>query len=98
MLKMVIELDEEKIKKEGKYDLQKMYAHLDENFVKSGLKVEELGVYTDNGNEYDLNEFMALATVLSDVEWFKKYIKTWDWYEEDLTEPENLLKTFEMAV
>lgn len=97
MLKMVIEFDEEKIKEEGKYDVQKMYAHLDENFVKSGLKVVAQGGYTDSGNEEDLNEFMALATVLSDVEWFIKYVKKWDWYEEDLTEPEDLIKTFELT-
>ena len=41
MLKMIIEFDEEKIKKEGKYDLQKMYACLAERFTKKGLKVVE---------------------------------------------------------
>ncbi len=96
MLKMVIEFDEEKIKDDGKYDLQKMYACLAERFTENGLKVLENGVYIDEGKEKDLMHFMAIATSLPGIEWFKRYIKKWDWYEDDWDEPEDLIETFEL--
>lgn len=98
MLKMVIEFDEDKIKREGKYDLQKMYASLYERFTEEGLRVEKNGVYVDGGKESDLMSFMVIATALPGIEWFRKYIKKWDWYEEDWEEPENLIDTFEMVI
>lgn len=96
MLKMIIEFDEEKIIREGKCDLQKMHACLTERFTKSGLQVKENGIYIDSERDNDLIHFMAIATALSEIEWFKRYIKKWDWYEEDWEEPENLIDTFEL--
>ena len=96
-LKMVIEFDEEKIEKEGKYDLQRMYAHLAERFTENGLMVVKNGIYVDGGNEKDLMYFMAIATSLPGIEWFKRYIKKWDWYEDDWEEPEDLIDTFELV-
>ena len=96
-LKMVIEFDEGKINKEGKYDVRKMYASLRKSFEGAGLKTVTDGVFVDNGNEEDLNEFMALATVFSKIDWFTSSIKRWDWYEDDWEEPENLIETFELV-
>lgn len=97
LLKMVIIFDEEKVEREGKYNLKKMYASINQSFTKAGLKVESDGVYWDNGGEEDLNEFMVLASALSSQDWFVESIKRWDWYQGDLREPENLIKTFELS-
>ncbi len=96
-LKMVIEFDEEKIKKEGRYDLHKLYANLRKSFEGAGLKTVTDGVFVDNGNEEDLNEFMALASVFSKIDWFTSAIKRWDWFQEDMEEAEDLIKTFELT-
>lgn len=96
-LKMVIEFDEEKIKKEGRYDLHKLYASLRKSFEGVGLKTVTDGVFVDNGNEEDLNEFMALASVFSKIDWFTSSIKRWDWFQEDMEEAEDLIETFELT-
>ena len=96
MLKMVIEFDGEKIKQGNPTALNDMYGLLDNAFEKRNLKVCGNGVYTDNGNEEDLFQFMVLAGILSKKEWFVKFIKKWLWYEEsDVSQ--DLIKTFEIA-
>ncbi len=96
MLKMVIEFDEEKVKKEGKYDLQMMYDCLAKRFTDNGLQVVEKGVYVDKGEEEDLISFMVIASVLPRKDWFVRYVKQWLWYEESEI-PNNLIKTFELV-
>lgn len=97
MLKMVIKLNEEKIKNENEYDLEYLYSFIDENFKKRGLKVIETGVYEgDFDSEEDTFQFMMIMSSYKKAEWFKKYVLEWVLYE-GTEEPEDLLKSFKIV-
>ena len=96
MMKMIIRFDEEKLNEHG-YSLEKIYQYLNNMMLRRNLTVCEDGVYTDSGDEYnDTFSFMVIAPVISHNEWIK-YAKEWLWYEGSDV-PNNLLKTFEIAV
>lgn len=95
-LKMVIEFDEEKIKKEGRYDLHKLYASLRKSFEGVGLKTVTDGVFVDNGNEEDFfigngnsedfSNFAKAVIYLRSQEWFLNIVKRWKLYMENETD------------
>ena len=99
MLKMIIRFDEDKVRNESEYDLDGIYAYIEEIVCEENLRVcdDERGVYTDNeeGNmDDDLYSFMTVAAILADRDWIA-YAKEWLWYE-DAEEAQNLLRTFKI--
>lgn len=76
-------LDEQKIAKEGKYNVDKMYEYIDEKADKYLTKVGK-GEYQCYGNEQDLSN-MGIFNLqfLSNQEWFTKNVKKWEWIEDD---------------
>lgn len=77
-----IVLDEEKIIKEGKYDLNKLYQNIDELAEHAGLIKKNKYTYICQGNEKDLAalgifNFMNLV----EKEWFTKNVKEWTWID-----------------
>jgi len=87
-----IVMDEDKIRKEGKYDLDKLYQNIDELAEYAGLIKKNKYTYVCQGNEKDL---AALAIFnfhkLVEEEWFTKNVKEWIWINkkegnEDLIE------------
>lgn len=77
-----IVLDEEKIIKEGKYDLNKLYQKIDEIAEYVGLIKKNKYTYICQGNEKDLAalgifNFMNLV----EKEWFTKNVKEWTWID-----------------
>jgi virulence-associated protein VapD len=78
MIKMQILMDEKKILREKKYDINKIYAFLDEVFVsKCGLKKGTEGFYFETGTNDDLALFAKAIRILERQEWFLQNVDTW---------------------
>ena len=87
MVKMFIELNENKIKEEKIYNLEKLWAHLDARFANFGGYRDETGWYTNGTFE----SFGAIMANLEEEEWFMDNVKTWLWRNTDYEEvPEDL--------
>ena len=88
-----IVMDEDKIRKEGKYDLDKLYQNIDKMAEHAGLIKKNKYTYICQGNEKDL---AALAIFnfhkLVEQEWFTKNVKEWTWIKEE--GDENLIEHF----
>ena len=85
MMKMKIVMDEDRIAKEDKYDLIKIYAYLDKLFQKRGMKTED-GWYI-NGN---FTTCGAVIINLTSKDWFLDNVDEWLWYDEDDESTEDL--------
>lgn len=99
MLKMIIELNEEKIKKDNKYSVEGIYSFMNEMFKRRGIDACQKGEYSYAGEDEEegLFQFMVLASVFKTEEWFSRYVVKWLWYEGD-DEAEDLIVTFRIVV
>lgn len=79
MMKMLIELDENKIMSDGKYDLDKINSYLSKAFAKRNMQKEASNWYT-NGTFTNCG---SLILTLSQKDWFIENVKQWLWYDED---------------
>lgn len=89
MMKMKITMNENRIIKEKKYDVSKIYAYLDKLFQKRGM-VKKDGWYI-NGS------FTACGAViinLTSKDWFMENVDEWLWYDEDDGSTEDLKKHY----
>lgn len=77
MMKMLIALDEDKIAREGKYDINKINSYLSSAFEKRGMKKDKDNWYV-NG---DFSSCGALALKLSQKAWFMDNLREWLWYD-----------------
>lgn len=93
MQKMLIQLDEERIKREGKYSLEKMWSIIDEAFS-HGQCIKEFQsdgsvMYSGNPNRDNyLSDFGIAYMILMDKKWFAEQASKWIWYNND--DDENL--------
>lgn len=89
-----IVMDEDKIKKEGIYDLENIYKDIDNMAEYAGLIKKNKYTYICQGNEKDLT---ALAIFnfhkLVEQEWFTKNVKEWTWINKEEGD-ENLIEHF----
>lgn len=86
--KVEIILDEEKIKKDDKYEPKVMYDYIRDMFKRFELpeiKTEEPYhlIFTDKGGDKDLGGLGSATVDLYDTDWFKKYAVKFYWYEPD---------------
>lgn len=78
-----IVLDEEKIIREGKYDLESIHKAIDEYAEESGMIKVDKETYHCKGDKYDLGCItIFLYGCLIDSEWFTKNVKEWIWISE----------------
>lgn len=87
MMKMLIQLDEEKVLKDGKYDLDDMWRLIGKRFVEYGCTVERQsdGSVVYSGTEYN-DYYTAINLGINFLEvqpWFAKYCTKWIWYDND---------------
>lgn len=83
MLGTRIVIDEEKVLREGEYDLDKMYALIDELAKKCDLIKKDKHTYVCKGNNMDLANLWQLVSLnLVRIEWITKNIKEWTWLSE----------------
>ena len=91
MMKMLIQLDEERIKADDEYDLQEMWQAIDELFedVKCIKEVQPDGsvMYSGNPNSNSLlADFCYAHWSLTDWEPFAQYCSKWIWYDNEYDE------------
>lgn len=77
MMKMLVSLDEEKITREGKYDINKMNDYLNNAFEKRGMKKDKNNWFV-NGN---FTTCGSLVLKLSQKPWFMDNLLEWLWYD-----------------
>lgn len=78
-----IVLDEEKILKEGRYNLEDMYKTIDEYAKESGMIKINKEIYHCKGDKYDLGCMtLFIYHYLINSEWFTKNAKEWIWISE----------------
>ena len=77
MMKMLIKLDEDKIRREKKYDINKINAYLTSAFDKRGMTKDEDDWYI-NGN---FSNCGSLIINLSEKDWFMDNVDEWLWYD-----------------
>lgn len=86
MMKMLIKLDEERVLRDGKYDLADMWRLIDEKFVGDCVKeVQADGAVLYSGNPMrDYYTRINLACLnLKQCHWFAQYCTKWIWYDND---------------
>ncbi len=86
MMKMLINLDENKIISEGKYDINKIHNYLSKSFEKRGMTKDKDNWYI-NGN---FTTCGSLIITLSQKEWFMDNIIDWLWYDSSDSSIEDL--------
>lgn len=79
MIRMYIELDKEKIEREGIYNYEKMQQHIDERIIRFGGYKDTDGWYTNGTWE----AFGAIAANLEESNWFMDNVKKWLWNNKD---------------
>ncbi len=77
MMKMLIKLDEDKIAREKKYDINKINAYLASAFDKRGMTKDKDDWYI-NGNFTNCG---SLIISLSEKDWFMDNVTEWLWYD-----------------
>lgn len=82
-MSMKIVLDEDKIRREGKYDADKMYERIDKAFARLDIPKVRKGVYRGTGKSKDHAHFMSLCMGLTDADWFMENAAKWLWKKED---------------
>ncbi|MCR2124156.1 hypothetical protein CUPS3778_03790 [Campylobacter upsaliensis] len=76
-------LDEEKILKEDKYDLEKIYKAIDEMAEHSEMVKIDKNTYHCKGDENDLGCLGTFVyTNLIKCDWFTLNVKEWTWLSE----------------
>jgi hypothetical protein len=82
VMKMKIVFDEEKVKREGKYDINSMYDIVDDYFNKKNLTKIARGEYGDTGISSDYGKLWA-SIDFRKLDWFKSNLESWTFYEFD---------------
>ena len=76
-------LDEEKILREKKYDLEKMYQTIDKIAKRSGMIKIDKNTYHCEGDENDLGCLgLFIHCNLLECDWFIRNVKEWQWISE----------------
>lgn len=87
MLLFVIELDEERIKKDGIINLEKAYECIEDTFAQKDVtlyKIEgTIRIYTRNIDKHDFEYLWMVNSPFKNVSWFQYYIKTWTFMDVD---------------
>ena len=84
MIKMQIIMDEDKILREKKFSLEKMYGVLDSFFINTlHLKKGKDGFYLGSNARSDFGSFGRAMWTLSEKDWFLDNVKTWLYFNSD---------------
>lgn len=89
MMKMLIKLDELKVKTDGEYDLADMWRIIDAKFEKACTKeVQSDGsrMYAGIASQDYYTKINVATMVLKKQPWFAKYCTKWVWYDNDSDE------------
>ena len=101
MIKMLIKMDENRIKESEKYSLDKVYSALDRIFRDKGM----VKVSTDNGIEYcgndrpiDFAYFGKIMIGLKKQDWFMDNVSEWLFCSNDDTDDANVFNQEDLLI
>ena len=84
---MLINLDREKIEKDGKYTVEEVWNMVNEITGKYEFKQEEQEdgaiLYVGQGEQSSFDGCGCSYVILSESEWFARYVSEWILYESD---------------
>jgi hypothetical protein len=84
MLKIKVVMDDDKIRRERLYDLEKVHRAVDSVFVGDyGFIKGDGGFFIESGKKDDFVDFFDAILFLKDESWFMDNVKTWLWYNSD---------------
>ena len=86
MMKMLIQLDEEKVLSDGKYALEDIWRVIDKQFAgECDKEVQPDGsvLYSGNPNKDYFTRINLAAMYLKSRKWFAEYCIKWIWYDND---------------
>lgn len=87
MMFFAIELDEERIKKDGIIDLNAAYECIDETFAQKDVTLYQkegaLRYYTRNIDKHDFEYLWMVNLPFENESWFGYYIKKWQFIDID---------------
>lgn len=89
MMKMLIQLDEERVIKDEKYDLSDMWRFIDEEFedeCKKEVQPDGSVLYSGIPNKNYYKRINVAAMILKGQKWFGEYCIRWIWYDNDYNE------------
>lgn len=87
MMKMEVQMDENKIKKSGAYSIEQINNMVVEVARKKGItKRNNNGLFVGNGDDKDFSNFGRIVLFLKDQEWFLPFVKTWVLYTDEETD------------
>lgn len=99
MLLFAIQLDEEKIEREGKINLEGAYKSIDLTFAQKDVtlyKIEDgIHYYTRDIDKHDFEYLWMVNKVMKTADWFMNNVKVWRYIDEEdgeIIEEEDLLE------
>jgi hypothetical protein len=93
MIKMQIVMDDDKIRRQKHYNIDKIYRSLDAFLIdKLGLKKSDDGLYLGRGDGKDFSYFGLAFNTLRKKEWFLDNVKTRLYFNSDASDyPEDFV-------
>ena len=77
-------LDEERIKQDGKYNLDQMYEKIDVAAKSCNMQKHDKNTYYAVKGINSLSDLGSFVyTQLIRCDWFVKYVKEWEWLDEE---------------
>ena len=97
MIKMIIQMNNEKIMEKGEYSPEQIIAALDRIFFQKGIDKKELDLdiieYVGHDNPTDFANFGKIMLGLKDQDWFMDNAKEWFYCSnDDSDDPEDFEK------
>ena len=86
MNRMIIELDEQKIKTQGKYDINKLWEEINKPFIEKKMSIKKEGPQTIYFNPFDdlsTQEFGYAYMSLMTKKWLVEVCLKWLWIEDN---------------
>jgi hypothetical protein len=93
MIKMQIVMDDDKIRRQKQYNLDKIHRSLDAFLIdKLGLQKSDDGLYLGRGDGKDFSYFGLAFNTLRKKDWFLDNVKTWLYFNSDASDdPEDFV-------
>ena len=86
MIKMMVKMNEDRIKSINEYSLERVYSGLDNVFAKFGIRGEIVNGYHEykgNNDPSDFGKFGRIYNGLRKQSWFADNVKEWYLYNSD---------------
>ncbi len=102
MIKMIIQMNDQKIIEKGDYSLKQVYETLDRIFLQKGIEKKETAIgiieYLGRGRSSDFANFGKIMLGLKDQEWFMNNVKEWIYCNSDDSENPDIFDEEDLLV